>query len=171
MNQNCRVCLWAEQKEYYLKEGNKANWLGKHSFLPDIHRWEQLLENVYFSNEVSYNKIQIVIDAHVYKQWLLINKLGAFFLKLGAKTYFGIEKISFFWNYIGPWLGTVGYYLVQCGTVVYCGGYYGVLWGYYGVLCGPVGVLQGTAWYCWLLLVTFGYWAVLGGTGWYWGEL
>ena len=58
--------MWAEQKEWYSKEGNKANWRGKHSFLPDTHRWEQLLENVYFSNEVSY-KIQIVIGVHAYK--------------------------------------------------------------------------------------------------------
>ena len=29
-------------------------------------------------------------------------KLGAFFFKLGAKNYFGIEKISFFGNYIDP---------------------------------------------------------------------
>ena len=77
-------------------------------------------------------------------------------------------------------MGTVGYYWVLCGTVVY----YGVLWGYYGVLCGTVGVLQGTAWYGWLLLVTVGtgeYWVVLGstggliwvlgGTGWYWVAL
>ena len=92
---------------------------------------------------------------------------GGIFFKLGAKTYFGIEKISFFWNYIDPWLGTVGYYLVLCGTVVYCGGTMGccgdtmgycvVLWGYYRVLHGNAG-------YCWLLWV-------LGSTGWYWGAL
>ena len=41
----------------------------------------------------------------------------------------------------------------------------GVLCGYYGVLCGNVGVLQVTEWYCGLLLVTTGYWVVLGCTG------
>ena len=29
-------------------------------------------------------------------------QLGAFFLKLGAKNYFGIEKISYFGNYMEP---------------------------------------------------------------------
>ena len=33
------ITLWAEQKEKYSKEGNKASWQGKHSFLPDTDRW------------------------------------------------------------------------------------------------------------------------------------
>ena len=28
---------------------------------------------------------------------------GHFFFKLGAKNYFGIEKISYFGNYMDPW--------------------------------------------------------------------
>ena len=30
--------------------------------------------------------------------------IGGIFLKLGAKHYFGIEKISFFGNYMDPWV-------------------------------------------------------------------
>ena len=33
--------------------------------------------------------------------------IGGIFLKLGAKNYFGIEKISYFWNYIDPWYQVV----------------------------------------------------------------
>ena len=69
-------------------------------------------------------------------------------------------------------LGTVGYFGVLWGAVGYCGGTVGllwVLWGYNEVLCGTVRALQGTAWYCWLLLVTTWYWGVLGGTGVHWG--
>ena len=48
------------------KGGNKANRLGKHSILHAYIDENFFLKNVYFSNEVS-NKIQIVIDVHVYK--------------------------------------------------------------------------------------------------------
>ena len=60
------------------------------------------------------------------------------------------------------------------GTVEFCGGtlgYYRVLWVLWGtvVYCGDTKrycvVLWGTVCYCWLLLVTTGYWGVLGGTG------
>ena len=37
-------------------------------------------------------------------------KLGAFFSKLGATNYFGIEKISFFGNYIDPCIYLVELY-------------------------------------------------------------
>ena len=71
--------------------------------------------------------------------------------------------------------GTGGYcrvLVVLCGPGVW--GYLGVIecsGGYSGVLWGTVLYCGGTAWYCWLLLVIFGYWVVLGGTGWYWGAL
>ena len=58
--------LWTEQKEYYSKEGNKANRLGKHSILHAHIDDNFFLKNVYFSNKVTY-KIQIVIGVHVYK--------------------------------------------------------------------------------------------------------
>ena len=58
--------MWAEQKEYYSKKGNKANRLEKHSFLHAHIDDNFFLKNVYFSNEVSY-KMQIVIGIHVYK--------------------------------------------------------------------------------------------------------
>jgi len=29
---------------------------------------------------------------------------GIFFFKLGAKNYFGIEKICYFGNYMDPWI-------------------------------------------------------------------
>ena len=57
--------MWAEQKEYYSKEGNKVNWLGKHSILHAYIDDNYFLKNVYFSNEVSY-KIQIVIGVHMH---------------------------------------------------------------------------------------------------------
>ena len=62
--------MWAEQKEYYSKEGNNANWLGKHSILHAYIDDNYFLKNVYFSNEVSY-KPQIVIGVQVCR--LLIN--------------------------------------------------------------------------------------------------
>jgi len=35
--------------------------------------------------------------------WAFFLKIGGIFFKMGAKNYFGIEKISFFGNYIDPW--------------------------------------------------------------------
>ena len=37
------------------------------------------------------------------------NLTGGIFLKLGAKNYFGIEKISFFGNYIDPWIQVISF--------------------------------------------------------------
>jgi len=42
------------------------------------------------------------MGANVLVEFENIFLMGAFFLKLGAKNYFGIEKISYFGNYMDP---------------------------------------------------------------------
>ena len=83
---------------------------------------------------------------------LLCCTAGYCWLLLGTGWYWGVLWLLQGTGSIMGYWGVWGYLVVIEGS----GGYSGVLW-------GTVLYRGGNAWYCWLLLVTFGYWVVLGG--------